>query len=229
MNCIGKFTATENLGNMILAYANAASIVCFYFFLLNLQLYQIIPNYLNLTVFLLKKIRFNLVFKDILCKHNNLKFPLSILAWKQRGEQQNVLGGAVASSRHVSLTKQRHKAESRPFTRRTRTRTKATTTLARLFRGAAPTSDKEHFAAAFAPEPAPTQSRSAVHTALAFFARRAETKRHCSAKGRRAQFFFYTHLVEQLLPCGVGLDGKLQLGVHGGDAHVDLQDIREAG
>lgn len=31
-----------------------------------------------------------------------------------------------------------------------------------------------------------------------------------------------TYLVEQLLACGVGLDGKLQLRVHSGDANIDL-------
>lgn len=31
-----------------------------------------------------------------------------------------------------------------------------------------------------------------------------------------------THLVKELLPCSVGMEGKLQLRVHGRDAHVDL-------
>lgn len=33
----------------------------------------------------------------------------------------------------------------------------------------------------------------------------------------------HTNLVKELLPCGVGVEGKLQLRVHGGDANVDLQ------
>lgn len=33
----------------------------------------------------------------------------------------------------------------------------------------------------------------------------------------------HTDLVKELLPCGVGLEGKLQLRVHRGDANVDLQ------
>ena len=32
------------------------------------------------------------------------------------------------------------------------------------------------------------------------------------------------HLVEELFPCGVGLDGKLQLCIHGGDPDVDLEN-----
>lgn len=32
-----------------------------------------------------------------------------------------------------------------------------------------------------------------------------------------------SYLVKQLFSCRVGLDGELQLRVHGGDAHVDLQ------
>lgn len=32
-----------------------------------------------------------------------------------------------------------------------------------------------------------------------------------------------TDLVEELLPCGVGVEGKLQLRVHTSDAHIDLQ------
>lgn len=34
---------------------------------------------------------------------------------------------------------------------------------------------------------------------------------------------FLTDLVKELLPCRVGVEGKLQLCVHGGDADVDLQ------
>lgn len=34
---------------------------------------------------------------------------------------------------------------------------------------------------------------------------------------------YHTDLVKELLPCGVGVEGKLQLCVHGGDADVDLQ------
>ena len=37
------------------------------------------------------------------------------------------------------------------------------------------------------------------------------------------------HLVKELLPRGAGLDGELQLGVHGRDAHVHLQSARERG
>lgn len=77
----------------------------------------------------------------------------------------------------------------------------------------------------FAPEPVPTQSRSACSHSVASRSWR-RTRRHYSAEV--TELNFNPHLVKQLLPCRVGLDGKLQLGVHGGDAHVDLQDIREA-
>lgn len=33
----------------------------------------------------------------------------------------------------------------------------------------------------------------------------------------------HTNLVKELLPCGVGVEGKLQLRIHRGDANVDLQ------
>ena len=35
------------------------------------------------------------------------------------------------------------------------------------------------------------------------------------------------HLVEELFPCGVGLDGKLQLCIHGGDPDIDLENKHE--
>lgn len=35
------------------------------------------------------------------------------------------------------------------------------------------------------------------------------------------------YLIEELLPCGVGLNGKLQLSVHGGNSHTDLEDKRK--
>lgn len=48
--------------------------------------------------------------------------------------------------------------------------------------------------------------------------RRVQRKRRESAA-----FPSSSHLVKQLLSGRVGLDGELQLRVHGGDAHVDLQ------
>lgn len=36
-----------------------------------------------------------------------------------------------------------------------------------------------------------------------------------------------THLVKELLPRGVGLEGELQLCVHGDDAHVDLHSTKQ--
>lgn len=43
----------------------------------------------------------------------------------------------------------------------------------------------------------------------------------CSRDARKVP----TYLVEQLFACGVGLDGKLQLGIHGGHPNVDLRSI----
>lgn len=34
---------------------------------------------------------------------------------------------------------------------------------------------------------------------------------------------YVSYLVKELFACRVGLDGKLQLSVHGGDAHIDLK------
>ena len=36
----------------------------------------------------------------------------------------------------------------------------------------------------------------------------------------------HSYLVKQLLACGVGLDGKLQLCVHGGHPHIDLENTQ---
>lgn len=36
-----------------------------------------------------------------------------------------------------------------------------------------------------------------------------------------------TDLVKELLPCGAGLEGKLQLRVHCGDANVDLHSKKK--
>lgn len=35
-----------------------------------------------------------------------------------------------------------------------------------------------------------------------------------------------TYLIKQLLPCSVRLDGKLQLSIHGGNTHADLEDTK---
>lgn len=46
----------------------------------------------------------------------------------------------------------------------------------------------------------------------------------CKQSGlRSACNWWVSYLVKQLLACGAGLDGKLQLGVHRGDANIDLR------
>lgn len=38
----------------------------------------------------------------------------------------------------------------------------------------------------------------------------------------------WTDLVKELLPCCVGVEGKLQLRVHGGDSNVDLRHTKRS-
>lgn len=38
-------------------------------------------------------------------------------------------------------------------------------------------------------------------------------------------FTYYAYLVKELFPCGAGLDGKLQLCIHGGHTDIDLRKL----